>query len=48
MAREADQPRWKAKVDALRQLKGIEVATAFALACEAGEFSRFCNSGSGT
>lgn len=43
VAREADQPRWKAKVDALRQLKGIEVATAFALACEAGEFSRFCN-----
>lgn len=38
---ESEKPRWKPRVDALRTLKGIEVATAFALACEAGDFSRF-------
>ena len=37
----AGRPRWKARVDALRCLKGIDVATAHALVVEAGEFSRF-------
>lgn len=43
VADESERPRWKPRVDALRTLKGIEVTTAFALACEAGEFSRFRN-----
>lgn len=40
---ESQKPRWKPRVDALRQLKGVETVTAFALTCEAGEFSRFKN-----
>lgn len=38
---EASLPRWKTAVDSLRCIKGIDVATASALAFEAGEFSRF-------
>ena len=41
VAEAAGRPRWKARVDALRCLKGIDVATAHALVVEAGEFSRF-------
>lgn len=37
----AEEPRWKARCDALRCLKGIDAPTAFAVAAEAGEFSRF-------
>ena len=40
---ESQKPRWKPRVDALRCLKGIDVATAADLAFEAGEFSRFKN-----
>jgi len=43
VADEAGKPRWKARVDALRSLKGIETVTAFALVVEAGSFSRFKN-----
>lgn len=43
VAEEAARPRWKATVDALRCLKGVETVTAFALACEVGDFSRFPN-----
>lgn len=35
--------RWKARVDSLRCLKGVDVATAADLVFEAGEFSRFRN-----
>lgn len=38
---ESSLPRWKAAVDSLRCIKGVDVATAAALAFEAGEFSRF-------
>lgn len=37
----AREPRWKPLVDALSCLRGVDVVTAFALAAEAGEFSRF-------
>ena len=37
----AQEPRWKARVDALRCLKGIETMTAFALVAEADRFGRF-------
>ncbi len=40
---EAQKPRWKGRVDALRCLKGVDVATAADLVFEAGEFSRFKN-----
>lgn len=43
VAAEASKPRWKKRVDSLRCLKGIEVATAADLVFEAGEFSRFRN-----
>jgi transposase len=43
VAAEASRPRWKKRVDSLRCLKGIEVATAADLVFEAGEFSRFKN-----
>ena len=35
------QGRWKPTVDALRCMKGVEVVTAMALACEVDGFSRF-------
>ena len=38
---EAQKPRWRPRVDALRCLKGIDVMSAADLAFEAGEFSRF-------
>lgn len=41
VAAEAGRPRWKRRVDSLRCLKGVEVATAADLVFEAGEFSRF-------
>ena len=41
VAESAGRPEWKPVVDALRLVKGIDVATAFLLACEAGDFSRF-------
>ena len=41
VAESAGRPEWKPIVDALRCVKGIDVATAFLLACEAGDFSRF-------
>lgn len=41
VAAEAERPRWKPRVDALRCLKGVETATAALLVFEAGEFSRF-------
>lgn len=37
----SEAPRWKPTVDALRCMKGIDYATAFALACEVDGFSRF-------
>lgn len=40
---EAQKPRWKGRVDALRCLKGVDVATAADLVFEADEFSRFKN-----
>lgn len=40
---ESQKPRWKPRVDALRCIKGIDVATAADLVFEAGEFSRFRN-----
>lgn len=40
---EARKPRWKARVDSLRCLKGVDVTTAANLVFEAGEFSRFKN-----
>ena len=41
VAAEASKPRWKRRVDSLRCLKGVDVATASDLVFEAGEFSRF-------
>lgn len=41
VAEAAGRPEWKPACDALRCVKGIDVATAFLLACEAGDFSRF-------
>lgn len=41
VAKHAQEPRWRARVDALRCVKGIETATAFALTVEADAFSRF-------
>ena len=35
------QSRWKPTVDALRCMKGVEIVTAMALACEVDGFSRF-------
>ena len=43
VAAEASKPRWKKRVDSLRCLKGVDVATAADLVFEAGEFSRFKN-----
>lgn len=40
---QSEQPRWKPTVDALRCMKGVDVVTAFALACEVDGFSRFRN-----
>ena len=37
----ASRPEWAPVVDALCLVKGIDVATAFLLAAEAGDFSRF-------
>lgn len=41
VAQHAGEERWRQRVEALRCLKGIETATAFALVVEAGMFSRF-------
>ena len=41
ICREAKKDRWRIRVDSLRCLKGIEIATAFALVVEACVFSRF-------
>lgn len=41
VAQHAQEKRWHARVEALRCMKGIETATAFALVVEAGVFSRF-------
>ena len=41
VAESAGRPEWKPTVDALRCVKGIDVATAFLLACEMGDPSRF-------
>lgn len=41
IAQHAQKPRWKARVEALRCMKGIETMTAFALVAEAGVFARF-------
>ena len=41
IARHAAEERWRARVEALRCLKGVEAATAFAIVVEAGVFSRF-------
>lgn len=41
VAKLAQKPRWIARVNALRCLKGIETITAFALCAEIGVFSRF-------
>ncbi|MBQ2681178.1 MAG: IS110 family transposase [Eggerthellaceae bacterium] len=43
VAAEASKPRWKRRVDSLRCLKGVDVATAADLVFEAGEFARFKN-----
>ena len=37
----ASRPEWAPTVDALRPVKGVDVAAAFLLAAEAGDFSRF-------
>ena len=39
----SEGPRWKPTVDALRCMKGVEVVTAMAMACEVDGFSRFRN-----
>ena len=39
----SEAPRWKPTVDALRCMKGVEAATAMAMACEVDGFSRFRN-----
>lgn len=41
VAQHAQEERWRQRVEALRCLKGVETATAFALVVEAGVFSRF-------
>lgn len=41
VAQHAREDRWRGRVEALRCMKGIETATAFALVAEAGVFSRF-------
>lgn len=41
VAEAAGRPEWAPAVDALCLVKGIDVATAFLLAAEAGDFSRF-------
>lgn len=41
VAQHAQRPRWHDRVEALRCMKGIEVATAFSLVVEVGVFSRF-------
>ena len=43
VAESAGRPEWKPVVDALRCVKGIDVATAFLLACEMGDPARFPN-----
>ena len=40
---EASKPRWKRRVDSLRCLKGVDVASAADVVFEAGDFSRFRN-----
>ena len=45
VAAEASKPRWKRRVDSLRCLQGIDVATAADIVFEAGEFSRFRSAG---
>lgn len=40
---EASKPRWKRRVDSIRCLKGVDVASAADVVFEAGEFSRFKN-----
>ena len=41
VAAEAAKPRWKRRVDSVRCLKGVDVASAADVVFEAGEFSRF-------
>lgn len=41
VASHARKERWSSRVEALRCLKGVETATAFAVVVEAGVFSRF-------
>ena len=41
MKEHAALPRWKPAVDALSHVKGIDVPSAFLLAVEFGDFSRF-------
>ena len=41
VAESAGRPEWKPAVDALRCVKGVDVATAFLLACEMGDPGRF-------
>ena len=41
VADSAGRPGWKPVVDALRCVKGVDVATAFPLACEMGDPARF-------
>lgn len=41
IAQYAQRPRWRSRVEALRCLKGIEMASAFTLVAEAGVFTRF-------
>ncbi|RDB58237.1 IS110 family transposase [Gordonibacter sp. 28C] len=41
IAQHAQEERWQSRVEALRCMKGIEVATAFALVVEVGVFNRF-------
>lgn len=41
VAESAGRPEWKPAVDALRCVKGVDVATAFLLACEMGDPARF-------
>lgn len=41
IAQYSQKPRWATRVEALRCMKGIETATAFAITVETGVFSRF-------
>lgn len=41
VAEAAGRPEWAPESDALSLIKGVDTVTAFALACEAGDFSRF-------